>query len=92
MVVIDLDKQMKLQKKEQREMRKIEWNETEKQMRDIWAIDDAKMRRERAIRRLEYAREQRKYAMRKNTLNKKLVETKLENIIISKHQNIIITL
>ena len=90
MVVIDIDKEMRRQKKEEREMERIKWNETEKQMRNIWAIDDAKERRERALRRLEYAREQRQYAMYKNTINKKMVEPKLQNIIISKHQNIII--
>ena len=90
MVVIDIDKEMRRQKKEEREMERIKWNETEKQMRDIWEIDDAKMRRERAIRRLEFAREQRNYTTRKQALNKKLVEPKLQNIIISKHQNIII--
>ena len=90
MVVIDIDKEMRRQKKEEREMERIKWNETEKQMRDIWAIDDAKDRTERALRRLKYAREQRQYAMYKNTINKKMVEPKLQNIIISKHQNIII--
>ena len=95
MVLIDIDKEMRRRKKEQREIDKTIWNETEKQMKDIWANDDANDRTARALRRLEYAREQRKYALSKNTLNKKLTiplvaEPKLENIIISQHQNVII--
>tara|TARA_R110000823_G_scaffold307946_1_gene431356 strand:+ start:84 stop:269 length:186 start_codon:yes stop_codon:yes gene_type:complete len=55
MVVIDIDKELRRLKREQRAFELESWRETEKQMRSQWAADDAKREKERAQRRLEFA-------------------------------------
>ena len=68
MVFIDLHTELRRIKREEKEMEKIVSDETEKWMSDIYNEEDAKIRRERALRRLKMARIAR--------------EPKLENIIL----------
>ena len=57
MVVIDIEKELRRIKREQRAAELYCWRQTEKQMRSQWAADDAKMAKERAQRLLEWADE-----------------------------------
>ena len=68
MVFIDLHTELARIKRQEKEMEKIVSDETEKWMSDIYNEEDAKIRRERALRRLKMARIAR--------------EPKLENIIL----------
>ena len=68
MVFIDLHTELARIKRQEKEMEKIVSDETEKWMSDIYNEEDAKIRRERALRRLKLARISR--------------EPKLENIIL----------
>ena len=68
MVFIDLHRELARIKREEKEMEKIVSDETQKWMNDIYNEEDAKIRRERALRRLKLARISRK--------------PKLENIIL----------
>ena len=68
MVFIDLHTELARIKRQEKEMEKIVSDETEKWMIDIYNEEDAKIRKERALRRLKMARIAR--------------EPKLENIIL----------
>ena len=82
MVFIDLHKELARIKREERAMERQVQKETEKQMRDIWAIDDAKMRREKALRKLEMWRILRKKQSDKQDFDKLMSQSNVENIII----------
>ena len=68
MVFIDLHTELARIKRQEKEMEKIVSDETQKWMGEIYNEEDAKIRRERALRRLKMARISR--------------EPKLENIIL----------
>ena len=55
MVVIDIEKELRRIKREQRAAELHCWREEKKWMGSQWAADDAKMEKERAQRRLEFA-------------------------------------
>lgn len=68
MVFIDLHAELARIKREEKEMEKIVRDETEKWLGEIYNEEDAKIRKERALRRLQMARISR--------------QPKLENIIL----------
>ena len=68
MVFIDLHRELARIKRQEKEMEKIVRDETEKWMGEIYNEEDAKIRKERALHRLQMARISR--------------QPKLENIIL----------
>lgn len=82
MVFIDLPAELARIKRQESEMEKIVREQTEKQMGEIYREEDAKIRRERAIRKLELARLERQTKLAKDKFAKIMSQPKLENIIL----------